>query len=119
MFRRSTYLAVVSFGSRESGKAYWGGRIRTCNFPGNSRAVCQLTYTPSNQKRPPDRSLAGEQRFCNNRARDLARPPIGEPIVINQARIQAVHRHVSQDISAASGGQAFSHWVSNTIRNVP
>ena len=25
----------------------WGGRTRTSNFPINSRAVCQLTYTPS------------------------------------------------------------------------
>jgi hypothetical protein len=25
----------------------WGGRTRTCNFPINSRAVCQLTYAPS------------------------------------------------------------------------
>jgi hypothetical protein len=25
----------------------WGGRTRTSNFPVNSRAVCQLTYTPS------------------------------------------------------------------------
>ena len=24
----------------------WGGWIRTTNFPVNSRAVCQLTYTP-------------------------------------------------------------------------
>src|SRR5882762_932246 len=24
----------------------WGGRTRTSNFPVNSRAVCQLTYTP-------------------------------------------------------------------------
>ncbi len=26
---------------------YWGGRTRTSNFPVNSRAVCQLTYTPN------------------------------------------------------------------------
>src|SRR6266571_5887874 len=26
--------------------ADWGGRTRTSNFPVNSRAVCQLTYTP-------------------------------------------------------------------------
>ena len=25
---------------------HWGGRTRTCNFPVNSRTVCQLTYTP-------------------------------------------------------------------------
>ena len=24
----------------------WGGWTRTTNFPVNSRAVCQLTYTP-------------------------------------------------------------------------
>ncbi len=27
-------------------KQNWGGRTRTSNFPVNSRAVCQLTYTP-------------------------------------------------------------------------
>src|SRR5437867_5375821 len=27
----------------------WGGRTRTSNFPVNSRAVCQLTYTPREQ----------------------------------------------------------------------
>lgn len=27
----------------------WGGWIRTTNFPGNSRAVCQLTYTPGDR----------------------------------------------------------------------
>src|SRR6266704_5695967 len=27
----------------------WGGRTRTSNFPVNSRAVCQLTYTPKEQ----------------------------------------------------------------------
>lgn len=32
----------------------WGGRIRTCNFPGNSRAVCQLTYTPIDEPTPGD-----------------------------------------------------------------
>src|SRR5881396_4159833 len=30
----------------------WGGRTRTSNFPVNSRAVCQLTYTPSQRKTP-------------------------------------------------------------------
>lgn len=25
----------------------WGGRIRTCDLPVNSRALCQLSYTPS------------------------------------------------------------------------
>lgn len=33
----------------------WGGRIRTCNFSINSRAVCQLTYTPSHTCRPISR----------------------------------------------------------------
>src|SRR5882672_7311913 len=33
---------------REDGNCYWGGRTRTSNFPVNSRAVCQLTYTPLN-----------------------------------------------------------------------
>lgn len=31
----------------------WGGWIRTTNFPGNSRAVCHLTYTPSNGSNLP------------------------------------------------------------------
>ena len=30
----------------------WGGRTRTSNFPVNSRAVCQLTYTPSHRNHP-------------------------------------------------------------------
>src|SRR6266850_2909438 len=30
---------------------YWGGRTRTSNFPVNSRAVCQLTYTPNTRRR--------------------------------------------------------------------
>jgi hypothetical protein len=34
------------------GEVHWGGRVRTCNFPGNSRAVCQLTYTPSKNTTP-------------------------------------------------------------------
>src|SRR3989442_14546913 len=29
---------------------YWGGRTRTSNFPVNSRAVCQLTYTPKERR---------------------------------------------------------------------
>ncbi len=33
----------------------WGGRTRTSNFPVNSRAVCQLTYTPSHRNHPPHR----------------------------------------------------------------
>src|SRR2546426_4923080 len=32
--------------------ASWGGRTRTSNFPVNSRAVCQLTYTPLHRNRP-------------------------------------------------------------------
>ena len=35
-----------------AGASNWGGRIRTCNFPSNSRAVCQLTYTPSQLPSP-------------------------------------------------------------------
>ncbi len=31
------------------GEIDWGGRTRTSNFPVNSRAVCQLTYTPKEQ----------------------------------------------------------------------
>src|SRR5881227_1048236 len=31
----------------------WGGRTRTSNFPVNSRAVCQLTYTPMLPSLPP------------------------------------------------------------------
>src|SRR3989441_9111666 len=30
--------------------SYWGGRTRTSNFPVNSRAVCQLTYTPKERR---------------------------------------------------------------------
>ena len=33
---------------------YWGGWTRTTNFPINSRAVCQLTYTPSRPPAPLD-----------------------------------------------------------------
>lgn len=33
-------------GHRERALTSWGGRTRTSNFPVNSRAVCQLTYTP-------------------------------------------------------------------------
>ncbi len=29
-----------------SGQSDWGGRGRTCNLPVNSRALCQLSYTP-------------------------------------------------------------------------
>src|SRR2546425_222282 len=35
--------------------ADWGGRTRTSNFPVNSRAVCQLTYTPMHRNHPPRR----------------------------------------------------------------
>src|SRR5207249_4504669 len=31
----------------------WGGRTRTSNFPVNSRAVCQLTYTPKGTATQP------------------------------------------------------------------
>src|SRR5882672_3819613 len=37
----------------------WGGRTRTCNFPGNSRAVCQLTYTPRETKKTRRRRVGG------------------------------------------------------------
>src|SRR2546422_6421770 len=33
-------------------QANWGGRTRTSNFPVNSRAVCQLTYTPMSLTTP-------------------------------------------------------------------
>ena len=36
----------------------WGGRTRTSNFPVNSRAVCQLTYTP--------KGVEGKQRKHDN-----------------------------------------------------
>lgn len=44
----------------------WGGRVRTCNFPGNSRAVCQLTYAPSvhlHKTKPPAGVLRRAVRF--------------------------------------------------------
>ena len=34
----------------------WGGRNRTCNLPVNSRALCQLSYTPKT-KRPAGRRV--------------------------------------------------------------
>src|SRR4029077_9302470 len=38
----------------------WGGRTRTSNFPINSRAVCQLTYTPNARQTKPRHASAGE-----------------------------------------------------------
>src|SRR5438094_97937 len=46
----------------------WGGRTRTSNFPVNSRAVCQLTYTPMLPSLPPHR----ERRICETHSLDAA-----------------------------------------------
>src|SRR5207253_4621023 len=40
----------------------WGGRTRTSNFPVNSRAVCQLTYTPLHRNHPSHRQQPLETR---------------------------------------------------------
>ena len=76
---------------RARGIENWGGRTRTCNFPINSRAVCQLTYTPSVklgrayraavdafraalQKRPPGQTWrALLQRYLHARASQVSR----------------------------------------------
>ena len=56
---------------RNAGQGHWGGRTRTCNFPVNSRAVCQLTYTPSTHDTPGAqhgrRVRAGEERYRRER----------------------------------------------------
>src|SRR5579884_3325720 len=61
----------------------WGGRTRTSNFPVNSRAVCQLTYTPPLPKKP-----ARPRNRCRCRGRAslsaaiLRRPGSSIPIAV-------------------------------------
>ena len=58
--------------------SYWGGRGRTSNLPGNSRALCQLSYTPSTKNgrdpqgsRPSRTSDLSATRACHrNPVRD-------------------------------------------------
>ena len=52
------------FGSRGSTRTCrsWGGRTRTSNFPVNSRAVCQLTYTPLHRNHASHRQQPLETR---------------------------------------------------------
>ncbi len=38
--------ALVLLRTRVLRSGNWGGRIRTCNLPVNSRALCRLSYTP-------------------------------------------------------------------------
>src|SRR5712691_2091270 len=83
----------------------WGGRTRTSNFPVNSRAVCQLTYTPmcptttpptvNSRQRTDAQTHSGETdlREYNKRA-----PP--EPLGAGGARSQSLHalRHPGPQI---------------------
>src|SRR5205823_2728500 len=50
----------------------WGGRTRTSNFPVNSRAVCQLTYTPMLDAQTHRRTAA--QRSTGVRSQENIRP---------------------------------------------
>src|SRR5256885_3136315 len=58
----------------------WGGRTRTSNFPVNSRAVCQLTYTPRHRNHPTHREQplgtrrTGAQRLTGMRGQEHLRP---------------------------------------------
>src|SRR6266853_1056225 len=66
----------------------WGGRTRTSNFPVNSRAVCQLTYTPmlpattpptvTGKRAPPEPLGAGGARAHSLRALRRPGPQIRE-----------------------------------------
>src|SRR5437763_2690990 len=58
----------------------WGGRTRTSNFPVNSRAVCQLTYTPMPPSLPRTASAA-----CAKRIRSM-------PLLDTVVRRAAVNR---------------------------
>src|SRR2546422_857196 len=49
----------VSRGGCSLRATYWGGRTRTSNFPVNSRAGCQLTYTPNEQLQDAGNQVAG------------------------------------------------------------
>ncbi len=52
----------------------WGGRIRTCNLPVNSRALRQLSYTPSSNRRSIGEERAADPRRLPEILLPLARP---------------------------------------------
>src|SRR2546422_5424252 len=76
----------------------WGGRTRTSNFPVNSRAVCQLTYTPlrcRKQLAPPDPFRAGGARSHSHHTLRRPHPPIreiGVPVAIGAQTGERPHR---------------------------
>src|SRR5438552_6579648 len=70
------------FGSRGSTRTCrsWGGRTRTSNFPVNSRAVCQLTYTPMHRHPTPHREQPTESRRTDaQRLTDVRQEVIKSP----------------------------------------
>lgn len=57
----------------------WGGRIRTSNFPINSRAVCQLTYAPTDRG---DGRIRTDERLRAARFRDECLQPLSHISIV-------------------------------------
>src|SRR5882762_113482 len=104
----------------------WGGRTRTSNFPVNSRAVCQLTYTPlrcPKQRAPPDPFRAGGARSHNHHA--LRRPgpqiqEIGVTIAICVQTGERPHRaYTLPRPLPPSKGRAHGHMPPNITSAAP
>src|SRR2546427_7448189 len=70
----------------------WGGRTRTSNFPVNSRAVCQLTYTPMPPYHPPHReqpTVTDAQTHSGEQVREGKKSAPPEPLGAGGARSQS------------------------------
>src|SRR5436309_1796315 len=94
----------------------WGGRTRTSNFPVNSRAVCQLTYTPREQlqdaKKPSCRTQ-GKRSYFIIRAMAIALatvtdsdlPEILTLLEASRLPVAGIREHLGSALGARENGK--------------
>lgn len=98
-------------GGRGTEDWHWGGRLRTCNLPVNSRALCQLSYTPridsvTSNKKPVARAT-GIQRdsAIQYRLRPTRLPEEAVQVSIAVAVRAAMHKDAYSIIDPPAGSR--------------